>query len=74
MVSSIFGMVTSHVKCVKSVGTVPLRVCLNILLMILTHIFQQSSSKVAENPKLVWVNKEVAVLLNSDGSEYRFTI
>ena len=26
MVSSIFGMVTSHVKCVKSVGTVPLQV------------------------------------------------
>ncbi|CAG5090462.1 Oidioi.mRNA.OKI2018_I69.PAR.g12611.t1.cds [Oikopleura dioica] len=59
MVSSIFGMVTSHVKCVKSVGTVPLRV---------------SSSNISENPKLVWVNKEVAVLLNSDGSEYRFTI
>ena len=74
MVSSIFGMVTSHVKCVKSVGTVPLRVCLIILLIILMHDFQLSSSKVAENPKLVWVNKEVAVLLNSDGSEYRFTI
>jgi len=56
MVSSIFGMVTSHVKCVKSVGTVPIQ------------------GTQSECPKLVWVNNEVAVLLNSDGSEYRFHI
>ena len=34
MVSSIFGMVTSHVKCVKSVGTVPIQVDIKMSLLL----------------------------------------
>jgi len=63
--TSLFGMLQSHVKCVKTISPLQLP--------------QQSKNGGAGHSKmsfakLVWVNNRVVVLLLTDGHEYRFHI